>query len=314
MSYILDALKKSEQARGGRTTRKEFEELPESPALNSMRPQSSRRWLYCIAFIVFANISVLIFRAAPRRRAAIGEDAHKVRTTRSDAGAASKNRMEAGDGKKIARSDLKSSAHAACKPAEAAKISRAHNRTHPQEKTRSLEPVAPLPAPKNRGAKLAAAHKPVEPVGGLGARKAQTANSLNSRKARQTELDSKVAYFEALLAKQAEEAQKSAPPALNREDRADAGGSTEPAITNTPGPGVYTMNRLPLTIRQSLPDLSVSMLVFSTQLSERFIYVNGFKRHEGDEISRGLKLERITREGAIFNYMGRRFYKSVIGD
>jgi hypothetical protein len=292
MSYILDALKKSEQARGGRTSRKELEELPESSALNPVRPESSRRWLYLIAFIVFSNAAVLIFRAAPRRRARGRTD---VQTTRSEAGAATKER------KNTARADLKSPAHPAGKPREAAKMSQAR-RTHPAPQ---------MPAQKNRGAKLAAAGKRVEPGEGLGARKARSANS---RKAREAELGSKVAHFEALLAKQAEDAQKAAPAALNRDDFADAGRSSEPDPTNGREPQVSSMNQLPLQIRQFLPTLSVSMLVFSTRPSDRFIYVNGLKRHEGDEISRGLKLERITREGAIFSYMGRRFYKSVIGD
>ncbi len=310
MSYILDALKKSEQARGGRTTRKEFEELPRSPAPNSIRAEKSRRWLYCIALILFANIAVLIFRAVPRRRTAPRAD---VQAIPSDTGAASTNCIEVGKPSKNGRSALLSPAHGACKPKEGTKISHAHGKTRFREKTPSVEPGTELSAQKNRGPK-AVKGKRVEPARGLAVGKAQGSKASSSHGAKGTVFDAKVAHLEALLAKQAEDVQKSATPALKKEDFADSGISTEPDTTNAPESGVPAMNRLPLQIRHYLPTLSVSMLVFSDRPSERFLYVNGVKRHEGDEISRGLKLERITREGAIFSYMGHRFYKSVIGD
>ncbi len=77
---------------------------------------------------------------------------------------------------------------------------------------------------------------------------------------------------------------------------------------------VSSFGRLPLSIRESLPAISVSMLVYSRQPAERFIYINGSKEHEGEQISPGLKLERITPDGAVFSYRGVRFYKSVIGN
>jgi general secretion pathway protein B len=67
-------------------------------------------------------------------------------------------------------------------------------------------------------------------------------------------------------------------------------------------------------IRDAIPDISVSMLIYSTKPGERWININGSKRREGDEISAGLKLDEITPDGAILNYRGRRFYKGVIGD
>jgi hypothetical protein len=56
------------------------------------------------------------------------------------------------------------------------------------------------------------------------------------------------------------------------------------------------------------------MLIYSKKPDQRWININGSKRREGDEISAGLKLEEITPDGAIFSYLGTRFYKGVIGN
>jgi hypothetical protein len=67
-------------------------------------------------------------------------------------------------------------------------------------------------------------------------------------------------------------------------------------------------------IRDTLPHLSFSMLIYSIKPENRWININGTKRREGEEISAGLKLEEITPDGAILSYQGHRFFKAVIGD
>ena len=67
-------------------------------------------------------------------------------------------------------------------------------------------------------------------------------------------------------------------------------------------------------VKDAIPNMSVSMLVYSRKPEERWININGAKRREGQEISSGLKVEEITPDGAIFSYMGQRFYKGVVGD
>ncbi|MEN6437279.1 MAG: general secretion pathway protein GspB, partial [Syntrophobacter sp.] len=72
--------------------------------------------------------------------------------------------------------------------------------------------------------------------------------------------------------------------------------------------------QLPSSIRDSLPKLSMSMLLHSKKSEERWVNINGAKVREGQEIASGLKVEEITPDGAIFTYTGQRFYKAVIGD
>jgi general secretion pathway protein B len=71
---------------------------------------------------------------------------------------------------------------------------------------------------------------------------------------------------------------------------------------------------LPSTVRDSVPRMSVSMLIYSSTPGDRYININGSRMREGQEVSAGLKVEEITPDGAVFSYQGYRFYKPVIGD
>ena len=51
---------------------------------------------------------------------------------------------------------------------------------------------------------------------------------------------------------------------------------------------------LPPKILYALPDLSVSMLIYSKNPGDRWININGSQKREGEEISEGLRLEEIT--------------------
>jgi len=57
----------------------------------------------------------------------------------------------------------------------------------------------------------------------------------------------------------------------------------------------------------SIPDLHLDIHVYSAQPAERFIFVNMRKYHEGQTLNEGPVIERITPEGAILSYQGRRF-------
>jgi len=57
----------------------------------------------------------------------------------------------------------------------------------------------------------------------------------------------------------------------------------------------------------ALPDLHLDIHVYSTQPAERFVFVNMRKYHEGDTLSEGPSIERITPDGAVLNQQGQRF-------
>ncbi len=69
---------------------------------------------------------------------------------------------------------------------------------------------------------------------------------------------------------------------------------------------------LPRNVRESLR-LDISMMVYSTRPGRSSIIINGVKTFEGQMVKAGLNLERITHEGAVFEYRGWRFRKGVGG-
>lgn len=57
----------------------------------------------------------------------------------------------------------------------------------------------------------------------------------------------------------------------------------------------------------SLPDLRLDIHVYSPLPAERFVYINMRKYSEGQSLSEGPSVERITAEGVVLNQQGLRF-------
>jgi hypothetical protein len=76
--------------------------------------------------------------------------------------------------------------------------------------------------------------------------------------------------------------------------------------------GVLQFHELPFSVRQALPNLSLSMLIYAQNPADRMVGVNGHVRREGQQVDAGLKLERITPNGAVFSFQGYLFYKGVL--
>ena len=68
-----------------------------------------------------------------------------------------------------------------------------------------------------------------------------------------------------------------------------------------------SINEISLTGSQALPELHLDVHVYATKPSERFVYINMRKYHEGATLQEGPVLERIRRDGVVLNYQGLRF-------
>ncbi len=64
---------------------------------------------------------------------------------------------------------------------------------------------------------------------------------------------------------------------------------------------------LPLSVRRSLPDLKLSIHVFSPEEEGRFVLINGERYVPGDALAGGARLVDIRREGAIVDFREHRF-------
>ncbi len=74
---------------------------------------------------------------------------------------------------------------------------------------------------------------------------------------------------------------------------------------------IIEMSELPLSVRQKLPELSISGHFYENRPSSRIITVGGKTLHEGASAAPGIRLERITPDGAVFSCDGYRFHKGV---
>lgn len=74
---------------------------------------------------------------------------------------------------------------------------------------------------------------------------------------------------------------------------------------------VPALKDLPLDVQMKVPKMSFSVFVYAQKPADRMVIIDGRTRREGDEVSSGLRLEEITRDGAIFSFKGHRFLQRV---
>jgi general secretion pathway protein B len=67
------------------------------------------------------------------------------------------------------------------------------------------------------------------------------------------------------------------------------------------------MSEVNLTGASALPELHLDVHVYATKPSDRFVYINMRKYHEGATLEEGPTLERIRRDGVVLNFHGVRF-------
>jgi len=64
---------------------------------------------------------------------------------------------------------------------------------------------------------------------------------------------------------------------------------------------------LPQGVRDNLPEIKISVLVYAERPGDRFLLTGGQRMAEKDELQSGLVLDEIRRDGAIFVYRNYRF-------
>lgn len=66
--------------------------------------------------------------------------------------------------------------------------------------------------------------------------------------------------------------------------------------------------QVPQSVRQDLPEMHITVLVYAQQPQDRFLLINGQRLHEQEALSDGLVLQEIQRDRAIFTYRNYRFH------
>lgn len=91
-------------------------------------------------------------------------------------------------------------------------------------------------------------------------------------------------------------------PADMAEGEQNEGDRLEPYMTEPLG---YW--QVPQSVRESMPELHITVLVYAENPQDRFLLINGERLREKEELSEGLILEEILRDHAIFSYRNYRF-------
>jgi general secretion pathway protein B len=74
---------------------------------------------------------------------------------------------------------------------------------------------------------------------------------------------------------------------------------------------VISMAELPLSVRQELPAMTISVHAYSGNPGARLVGIDNRILREGEYVVPGLKLEQITPDGMIFGYKGYSFRRGV---
>jgi general secretion pathway protein B len=64
-----------------------------------------------------------------------------------------------------------------------------------------------------------------------------------------------------------------------------------------------------LSLRGKLPDFKMMVHVYDADPTRRFVYINGRKLGEHQKSKEGLKLERVLPDGAVLSYQGEEFFQ-----
>lgn len=65
--------------------------------------------------------------------------------------------------------------------------------------------------------------------------------------------------------------------------------------------------QLPYNVRKELPDLKMSMHVYSETPTQRFVVLNGNRQVEGDELGGDVRVSEIRKDGVVLVFRGQRF-------
>ena len=95
------------------------------------------------------------------------------------------------------------------------------------------------------------------------------------------------------------------------EDEQSAVEIPPPTARTKPENEIPLLASLPRSLREAIPELTISFHVYTQNSATRLVSINGRIIRQGQEVAPDLTLEEITAKGVIFNYKGDRFRMEV---
>lgn len=318
MSYILEALKKSDEERNRGS----------APGLQTVHtaavahPSKKRTgWICLLAFALLLNAGLLIWWLGPWRSAeqqtvqSSAQQPPQPAAAQTAKAVANQPVGAGGAGEPAVTPGRRPSRHAGREPQPARMQSKPSPTLEPagEPDGKMNAPAAVAPAPVQQPARPAAREA------AAGAREAKSAAAVEPSK------DKDVKPSAAAATKPAAKPEAVAPAAPNPPAQQQARATAEappskPEAANVEAAPVDAeaalrqlpnLQSLPPAIRKEIPSITLSLLVYSSNPVDRMVNINGQMTREGQEVVPGLVLEQITKEGAVFNYKGTRFQKGA---
>lgn len=279
MSFILDALKKSENER----------QRTSGPALFEVKTSAPRphfpRWALLVGALLAINLSVLLWLLL-HRDAETAAQAPPAQTLPAPAAATSPGSAAAVPGMPATPSS------------PAAAIAGVSADASP--------PAAPLTAPASlpdtarsdsTAADVADNELPTVPANPADERPAVPAGTAEAAAAQREHA-------------RAQRAMEDEAARVREQLQATAAAAQRQSVTAASS-GLPTREELVNSGRARIPELTMSLHAFDSNPARRFIFINGQRAHEGDAVGGGVVLEAITRDGAILSLGGQRFMLPV---
>ena len=102
---------------------------------------------------------------------------------------------------------------------------------------------------------------------------------------------------------------ESAPSVSESNESTSSTGAPDP--DPDPYEGIPHQRQLAYDLQDALPDLNISVHVYSAAPSSRLVRINNTVYREGDRVDSELKLEKITQDGLIMSIRDNRFWRYV---
>ncbi len=297
MSYILDALKKSDKQR-------QQEHVPDLNTIQLELPPGKRKkasWPLPLAALVLVNVLIILFLVMRPNQSATPPQAVVDSSPRYPVETVQQNQNDMAP-----QSEPEHSPVVSQQPSPAAPSALAH-----KERTENKSTSAITSTGEQEEASLEVAPEPQENVSTAAAQESEPEGATNI--VEQEELDI-ASGFESLDTPQAndeytENQEQDQPQQTLLVEPVESGLSEQQTSLVEKALHVY---QLPESIQQQLPEIHIDAhLFYKDKPASRFASINGKIMREGHLLAPDLKVAEISSDGVVFSYQKYLFYVSV---
>lgn len=280
MSYILDALKKAEKERRRGTV----PNLSTDQDLPVQKPKKRSLWFYILITVLLINAGIFFFWLSPWK---------------------SKETTLVAKGPAVVTNDINEKAP--LKKSSDIKSNTVSESIPPKKTLSSVQDSAQ----KEATHKVQSTAPPRKPADTQQQKQTVSAPSPKEEPVPVPSTKEEVVLDNSSIIVQPQNDDAAVPPATTpNPPSTESPASDKPVPSSLPPPErfrLYDLKSLPSSVKERLPDINISVFVYSDDPSSRVVKINGHTVREGQELTDGLKVDEIVPDGVIFYYEDYRF-------